>query len=360
MDAVAGSAPSRPQRGLVRASKRLVPYAALVVLAGLLLSAGVPGTSASVTARSSNPGNAFSTKADWTPPTTSAAKVLNNIGYVDVVRPGGGYQVCANAVDTGGNPPSGMASEVANLAVAGNVITSGATTVSLSAGAFSCAGTSYGYQSTSLVADAGISGTRNFRVSATDVAGNAATTTWSVQVDNTSPSPSALVTTNVGGGVQGRMDTGDSFSVTRSEATIDLPRILAGWTGSPTAVFLKVFNNNPNFGGNDGIVVCKATVDCTAAGTGADNILGSIDLGSRPFVTSNSTFNSTLSWDPAARVFRAVFGGCVGPPPCTPRVVPAPSAARFTPINGATRVGGIRDTAGNGVIGTAAFTAVQF
>jgi len=331
----------------------------MLILLAALLTACVPGTSASLTAVSSNPGNSFSTKPDWTPPTTSAAKVLNNIGYVDVIRPGGGYQVCASAVDSGGNPPSGMASASANLAVAGSVITTGTTAASLAAGSFTCGGVSYGYQSGSLVADGGISGTKNFQVSATDVAGNAAATTWSVSVDSTSPSPTALATTNAGGGVAGKIDTGDSFSITMSEATIDLPRILTGWNGASTAVILKVFNNNAVFGGNDGIVICKAQTDCQAPATGADNILGAVNLGGIPFVAVNSTFSGTLVWDSATRVFRATFTGCAASP-CTSFVRAISSTATFTPMNGATRIGGIRDTAGNGVVGTASYTAIQF
>jgi hypothetical protein len=348
----------RPGRRLWT-KRSLLPGPALLALAVLLLTAGFSGTGASATARTRNPGNVFATKADWTPPTTSAAKVLNNIGYVDVIRPGGGYQVCASAVDNGGNPPSGMASAAANLAVAGNVITTGATATSLTTGSFSCAGTTYGYQSASLVADGGISGSKSFSVSATDLAGNAATTTWSVQVDNTSPSLTALVTTNVGGGVQGRIDAGDSFSVTMTEPTIDLPRIISGWNGASIAVFLRVFNNNAAFGGNDVIVVCKSMADCQATAAGADNILGTVNLGAIPFVAVTSTFNGTLIWDPATRVFRATFGSCASSP-CTTVGKLTSSTATFVPMNGATRIGGIRDTAGNGATGSAAYTGLQF
>jgi hypothetical protein len=251
-----------------------------------------------------------------------------------------------------------MASAVANMALSGNVITTGSNAVNLTPGSFSCAGTSYNFQSASLVADGGISGTRSFDIAATDVAGNRSTTSWSVRVDGTSPGPTGLVTTNVAGGSAGHIDTGDSFSVTMSEATIDLPRISAGWSGGPLAVFLRVFNNNAVFGGNDGVAICRALTDCQPTGAGADNLLGTLNLGTSPFVATVSTFNGTLTWDATTRTFRASFGGCGAPPCATPGRV-LPSTATFTPLNGATRAGGIRDTAGNGVVGTASSTGLQ-
>src|SRR5437763_13605526 len=126
--------------GVAGAAGRAVTLLAFVLVG---LSGLVSGTTAAMSARTLNPSNTFATKADWVPPTTSAAKVLNDVGNVDYLRPGAQYQVCASAADTGGNPPSGMNTMNANVAVTGNVITTGATSDARSGASFPCESTLY-------------------------------------------------------------------------------------------------------------------------------------------------------------------------------------------------------------------------
>ena len=53
-------------------------------------------------------------------------------------------------------------------------------------------------------------------------------------MDNTAPTATDVQTTNVGGGTNGKAETGDTITFTYSE-TLDPYSILAGWNGSSTA-----------------------------------------------------------------------------------------------------------------------------
>jgi hypothetical protein len=195
--------------------------AAFLFAAVSLLVVGTPweATGALFSDTQPVPSNVFSTKPDWEAPVTSSAKLVNSIGYVDYLKQGGTYQVCGNVSD-GGNPPATPLTATANLEVASNVITTGATAVSLSSGSFTCEGVSYDRQSASQPADAVLSeGSKTFQVTATDGASNSSTTNWTVTVDNTSPTPTAFATAN-GGATAGKMGSGDTFTVKVSEAPL--------------------------------------------------------------------------------------------------------------------------------------------
>src|SRR5439155_14375255 len=117
--------------------------------------------------------------------------------------------------------------------------------------------------------------------------------------------------------------------------------ILTGWTGSSTPVFLKLFNDDLNFGVNDGLAVCRAnTASCTAAGTGADNILGRINLGGIDYLTGAAALNATLAWNAGTSSFTVTVGSVIS----GGAQIKAGSAstATFTPLDGATQAGGIR------------------
>ncbi|MBI4199042.1 MAG: hypothetical protein HY535_01020 [Chloroflexi bacterium] len=333
---------------------------AVLTMANVLL-VGVPFglTSALLTDTPSVGANAFSTRPDWEVPATALAKVLNGIGYGDYLRQGGTYAVCAQVTD-GGNPPATPLSATANLAVPNNVMTTGATSVSLSSGSFTCEGASYNYQSGTQTADAAIAeGPRTFQVTATDGASNSATTSWAVTIDNTGPSPLAFATAN-GGATAGKMESGDTFTVTMSESTIDLNRIIAGWTGASTAVQVKTFNNNADFGGNDGLAVCNGGTgaQCKSTGNGSLNILGLVNLAATTYVTNAVTFNATLAWNSVTRVFTVTLGTCTAQ--CTKVTTGGSSTATFLPQDGATLTGGLRDRAGNGASGSATEGATHF
>ncbi|MBI4202907.1 MAG: hypothetical protein HY532_07345 [Chloroflexi bacterium] len=338
----------------------MLRYAILLVALTLLGASFIQGrTFALYTDAPSVGGNAFTTKPDWETPTTSSAKVVNSIGYVDYLKQADTYQVCASVTD-GGNPPATPLTASANLEVASNVITTGATAVTLSSGAFTCDGVSYNYQSASQTANGTLTeGSKTFQLTATDGASNAATTNWTVTIDNTSPSPTALATAN-GGAIAGKMESGDTFTITVSEATIDLSRIKAGWNGSSVAVQVKTFNNDSSFGGNDGLAVCDGGtgVNCRSNGAGSLNILGTINLAATTYVTNNVAFDATMTWNSVTRLFTVTLGACTAQ--CTKVGTGGSSTATFLPQDGAALAGGVRDKAGNGVTGTATEAAVHF
>ena len=321
---------------------------------GLLFGSGTVTTQARFTDAPPVTGNTFTAKPDWTPPATSPAKIVNSIGYVDYLSKGGSYQVCASITDDG-NPPSGISTVAANLAVAGSVITNNATAEPLTSGSYTCGGASYNYQSGTLSAKPNLSeGSMTFEVTATDAASNLAITPWSVTIDNSGPSPSAFSTTNAG--TAGLIESGDSYQVTLSESSIDLDRVLTGWDGSSTAIFVKVQDAGGQ-GGKDVLWTCSAnTADC-GGGTGADQLLGDVALSSKDYVTADAVFNATLSWNSGTGHFTVAVGSCVSG--CGSVTTGGSSNAKFTPISGSSQ-GGIRDKAGNDASGTATESGVHF
>ena len=336
----------------------LLTFVAGTLIHGRTQALSVAGPSVASSALYSDtpsvPSNSFTTQTDWTPPTTITAKVINSIGYVDYLMKGDAYQVCASISDDG-NPPSGVSSSTANLAVSGNVITNGATSEPLNPGSFTCEGASYNYQSGILGAKNNLGeGTLAFEVTAIDALGYQATTSWSVTVDNTSPSLSAFSTTNAG--TAGLIESGDTYQASMSESTIDLDRILEGWNGSSTAIFVKVQNAGAP-GGKDKLWTCKAnTADC-GGGTGADEVLGDVELADKNYVTADVVFNATLSWNAVSKTFYASIGSCVSG--CGSVITGGNSNAKFTAISGSSQ-GGIRDKAGNSASSTATESGVHF
>lgn len=328
-----------------------------VVLAVAAGAIGLRFTHAIFTSSQGVGGNTISTRADWAAPATSQAVVLNDIGYTSALRQGSTYRVCAQVADEG-NPSSGVASASANMAVAGNVITTGATSVSLTAGSFTCGGNSFNYQSANQSANASIAeGSRSFQVTATDNLSQSATTTWSATMDNTAPTVASFGTVNTGG-TAGLMESGDSFTVTVSEAGIDLPRALASWNGSASGVFVKVLNNG--FGGaKDGLWVCSANTANCAGGTNADTILGAVNLNNKDYVSGTVVFNASIAWDSANNRFTVTLGSCSSG--CTSAGTGGSSTATFAPIAGSSQ-GGVRDQAGNNMstTSTATETGVHF
>jgi regulation of enolase protein 1 (concanavalin A-like superfamily) len=93
---------------------------------------------------------------------------------------------------------------------------------------------------TGTVADASY----DLRAVATDRAGNATVASnapLTGRVDNTKPTASQIATTNVTGGMRGRIDAGDQATFTYSEP-MKPSSILAGWSGASTAVQVKVID----------------------------------------------------------------------------------------------------------------------
>jgi hypothetical protein len=279
---------------------------------------------------------------------TSSAHVLNGTtGYVDYIRAGGSYRVCANVADVG-SFASGILSVTADVAN----ITSGATAVPLSPGSFTCEGNAFNYRSAELTADGGLDeGTPSFQVTATDNAGNTGVTAWSVNADNTRPGLTGLATTNGPlPNLPGLIEAEDSLSLTLSEDSIDLNRIIAGWTGADISVSLVVFNGG---GGNeDSVVICApAGIDCQGQGQGTDNLLGWLDLNDNAYIVGSTSTErivcpANLSWSAATRTFTVVILACYDPSGFRNLNVGLLSTAEFEGKDGDS-IGGLRDKAGN-------------
>lgn len=317
------------QRGLPRRFRVPSQLAGLVLAALLTLVnvviLGVPfnPTAALWTDTQQVPSNAFSTKPDWEAPTTSAAALMNSLGYAGVLRQGDTYQVCASVSD-GGAPPSGIASVTANLAVSGTVITTGLTAAPLTSGGFTCDGVAYNYRSGNATADNPLSeGSKTFNINTADNAGNSGTTPWSTTVDNSGPQAIGLQTVNVGGGTTGQAQVGDQVIFTFNES-LHLPSIKSGWDGTATSLTVTLNNNVAGYGNNDTVTF--------------DVNLGTIDLGANNYTNApQSVFGASMVWSAASKTITITLTSLITDN--TRRG--SPSTATFYPV------AAIQDRAGN-------------
>jgi hypothetical protein len=214
---------------------------------------------------------------DSVAPTVSAAAISKTQGgTVAYVKQGGTYYVYANVADGG----SGVTTVTTNV----NTVTTGQTAVTMTAGSYTAGGVSYNYRTAQLTASNPLAaGSKAFTVTAADAAGNSVTQSgFTVTVDNTAPTASNVQTTNAG--QTGRAETGDAITFTFSE-TMDPNSILAGWTGTGTAVTLRLINGG---GGND-------TVQIWNAANTTQLPLGTVTLGATNYVTASASFSSTMT-----------------------------------------------------------------
>ena len=217
---------------------------------------------------------------DTVAPTVSRAIIVKSAGGVGgSIKQGGQYYAYANVSD-GGATPTGVATVRANV----SAITTSATNLTMTAGSYTIQGLSYNYRTSSQTAAGSLSaGTRSFTITATDVAGNGGSSGFSVVVDNTAPAGVDVQTTNVGGGTNGKAETGDTISLTYTEA-MDPYRIISTWTGAATTVTLRLVQS----GSGD-------RVQITNASTGATLRLGTVYLNRTDYTTSTVSFsNSTM------------------------------------------------------------------
>ena len=216
----------------------------------------------------------FRASPDWVPPLVGGSVVAKASGYLTgSVRPGGTYYVYASVTESG-NPPSGIASERADV----SAITPGGSTTVLVAGTYSAGGVVYTHRSALLTATSPLAeGARPYSIASTDLAGNSRVQTgYSAIVDSTAPAPSDIQAANALGGVAGRADQGDTVTFTFTEA-IDPESILAGWQGTATDVVVRLIDG--------GCLLVILSTACSAdrlAVYDAANVnqlpLGSVDL----------------------------------------------------------------------------------
>jgi hypothetical protein len=264
-----------PDRIRSRRPRRL----AWIALLGIL-GAGSAGATAwaAFAGDTTSHGNDLRTAPDWVAPSVSSSVIQKAEGGVaGYIRQGGGYRIFASVSDSG-NPASGIDSVIAGLS---------GSPAPLSAGAFSAAGLSYNFRGQTITAPSSLAaGTATYSVTSTDAAANTRTQTgFSVVVDNTAATATAVETQNKTAGIAGSPELGDSATLTYSE-TIDPNSVSSGWTGAANNAVVRIDNNVSAYSNRDVLTIYNATNSAALP-------LGTIDLGRNDFVTANTTFGAT-------------------------------------------------------------------
>lgn len=191
---------------------------------------------------------AASVTIDSTVPTVTGAVVVNTTpsdpGYL---KPGNNYVLYANAADTGG-----LATVTADL----SALTSGQTAAALSACTTTCTfnGVTYGWKSASKTAGASIAaGPTAFSLTATDKAANATTGSYSVTVDATGPTVSAVAVANTTTNAAGWLRKSGAYVVYANAS-------------DPTGISSVKANVNTFTSGVTALALSACTTSCTVGG----------------------------------------------------------------------------------------------
>ena len=167
------------------------------------------------------------------------------------VKSGGTYIVYANATD-GGAPASGITTVKTDV----SALTSGQTALTLSACTSSCtvAGITYGYKSSSKTAGTLGAGPIAFTVTATDKASGATTGSFSVAVDNTAPTVTALAVATTTTSVPGWLRKSGSYNV------------YANATDAASGILTVKANVSTITSGQTALALSACTTGCTIGG----------------------------------------------------------------------------------------------
>lgn len=232
---------------------RLNTALSLVALSACVLAVGF--SAASFTDTEQNP-QTVSAIPDWAPPSASAGVIDQKENRVaGYIRSSVAYYVYANVTDSG-NPASGIASVKADV----SSITSGQDEAPLVAGSYTADGISYNYRSAELKAKSSLSaGTKSFTLDLADVAGNAASQSYSAAAYGGFKG-SDFETDNVSGGTEGKPEAGDVVSFEFNNLP-EAGTVVSGWTGSGTkSVTVSIVNS----GEEDSLSVSGATIGAVA------------------------------------------------------------------------------------------------
>ncbi len=311
----------------------LAATAALV--AGGVGAAGVLGSQNTVSTYVDTTGSgagAFTAYTDWTAPTASASVIAKTAGGdVGYVHPGGTYYAYANVTDTG-NPAAGIASVNATVSPS----PPRPTTAPLTAGTWTVGGVAYNRRTASLtVKAAAANGTASYGLVSVDSASpaNSGTQTYATTtVDGTAPTATAITSSNVAGGVNGRPELGDTVTYTASEP-LDVESVLAGWTGASSDVIAAIYYDSAS--GQDQLLV---------GSTGSvQSPIGAVALGRTDYVPTTGNpvyFGQTGTRSKLVRAGSAITL-TLGTPSATASTAASTGNLRWTPTTGVT------DRAGN-------------
>ncbi|WP_308169471.1 hypothetical protein [Paenarthrobacter aromaticivorans] len=180
-------------------------------------------------------------------------------------------------------------------------------------------------------------GAINYSAQATDAAGNTgpAGTATSTK-DVSSPTVTGVQLNNVSGGTLGKVEKGDSVTITFSEP-INPTTICSAWANNATNVQTQAGNNADNV-----VVNVSSTNTLTVTGAGCSTLrVGSVALGgnytgSALSFSGNGGNASSLSWNPTARTLTIILGsGTAGGNTVSTSPTPIPS---YTPASGLTDI----------------------
>lgn len=281
---------------MLRGSRKL--WLGLVVLAFVGLLAG-GATYAAFRADTSNGGNSYAAETDATAPTIVRTVIKKTTGYSPAkIKSSQAYYAYAQVTDAWN-----VNTVTANLAVAANVLTTGATAVKLcsNGGPWTVAGLSYNYRSDqdgtcggaspSMTSNAGLTnGAKTWTLTAVDTtAHSTGAVNQTVTVDVTVPTASDSQIVN-GGGTVGRPDSGDTVTYTFSEA-MDPDSIISGWDGTSTAIRVRVTDDA---GGAGCVANTNDKLELYTTGAVLLPNIGCMDTGRNAYVTATANFNATI------------------------------------------------------------------
>ncbi|HKU35337.1 MAG TPA: Ig-like domain-containing protein [Paenarthrobacter sp.] len=177
-------------------------------------------------------------------------------------------------------------------------------------------------------------GTINYSAKATDAAGNTSVAgTASSSKDSTAPTVSNVQLANGSGGVVGKIEKGDSLTITFSEA-LNASTLCSSWTSNTT---------NQTISGNGQVTVSVSAGDVlTVTSSVCTFNMGSVALGA-DYASTAMTFSgngsnaSSLVWNPTAKTLTVTLGGSSGSANTGPF---AAAAATLTPVSVLTDIAG--------------------
>ena len=294
-------------RALVSTALSLISLAACVLAVGL--------SAASFTDSEQNT-LSVSAAADWTAPTVEESAIVRTGGSVSgYVKASGTYYVYANVSDSG-NPASGVASVKANV----TNITSGQSSVTLTAGSYTAGGISYKYRSAQLTAS-NVSGTKTYTVTPTDSAGNSEKSgSFSATVFKGAFEADAFDLDNGSSGTSGKPEKGDDV-VLEFNREVDPASIVSGWDGSGAkSVTVTISNSASNdvlsvSGATTGTIALKGdfvagTVNFTGSSLSLDGATVTIILGTASGSVKTVTGSVAPVWSPSTSIRDLVGDAC--------------------------------------------------
>jgi hypothetical protein len=218
------------------------------------------------------------------------------------VRPGGQFVVYANAFDTG----TGVAWVRTNV----STVKAGSTSVSLSPCTSGCTigGTTYGWSSPALTADAGLSqGAHSYSVWSGDNIGNVgAPTNYSADVDSTNPAVSVAVVAMASPATVGWVNRSGTYAVYAKAADAGSPASglatvianVSSLTPGTTALALTTCSSNCTVGG---VTYTYKSASVTAGASIADGS-ASFSVAATDAASNSATANFTATADSTAPV----------------------------------------------------------